>query len=72
MSIWMELRCDRRLKGCWTSVNNGPMLLAAEHRTFLSITDLRDAGKLQGWKITGRQAICPSCVKEAARPKDDR
>lgn len=67
MSVWMELRCERRTRagtGCWSNVNAGPMEMAADdQRSVIAVTRLLFAeARAGGWKRTKDGWVCPNCA----------
>jgi hypothetical protein len=66
MALWIEVRCDRHLPGCYSDKNHGPMSLAGNSRVSLLHHAKRlgeDAVK-EGWKRCVGGLICPSCRME--------
>lgn len=64
MSIWLEIRCERRTNpGCFSDANHGPMQLSSDDNASVlsSVRDMRKDAKGAGWKKLREGLVCPAC-----------
>lgn len=63
VSLWMELRCEKRGDDCLSNSNVGPMMLAKDGRAGVieARNKLTTSGERQGWKCTPAGYVCPAC-----------
>jgi hypothetical protein len=68
MAFWIELRCDERGKRCFSSQNNGPMMLSGNLAIDATVAtrQLKSQARKQGWVQGAKQQtwLCPNCASD--------
>ena len=76
--IWMELRCDGRIPGCFSNANNdeyGPFM-TNQRAVLAGLKYLQEQARKKGWTVRGSNIYCPNCTDKRswniARPPYNR